>query len=119
MASTKSKKKADDERVMRRRAGKSGAHSVALIAVPVTASMPPRRVSREMMNLQDETGMPELKSRTRAQAKQQSFNTESRAMKKKLDATQPTSMPKAVWFVAAALMMGGLYMYHAFSTTGQ
>jgi hypothetical protein len=55
----------------------------------------------------------------RAQAKQQSFNSESRAMKKKLDATQPTAMPKAVWFVAFALIMGGLYLYHAFTTQGK
>ena len=73
----------------------------------------------KMMNNEDTTGMPELKSRTRAQAKQQSFNSESRAMKKKLDVTQPTAMPKAVWFVAFALIMGGLYLYHAFTTQGK
>ena len=70
---------------------------------------------RKMMNTAQDDGMPELKSRTRAQAKQQSFNSESRAMKSKLAATQPTAMPKAVWFVAFALAMGGLYMYHAFT----
>ena len=49
-----------------------------------------------------------------------SYRTGMAAMNKKIDAlSTPKSTPTALWFIAGALMMGALYLFNAFSASGQ